>query len=246
MEIHGLNKTTLLDYPGHVACTVFTGHCNMRCPFCHNGDLVLTPGSQPLFPEEEFWAFLNKRKNILEGVAITGGEPTIQADLKDFIGRIKEYGLKVKLDSNGMRPEILRKLIEEKKVDYVAMDIKSSKAHYGESAGLSVFDIGPVEESVSLLMENKVDYEFRTTVLKPLHSAEIFAEIADWIGGCSQYYLQNYVDSHRILRDLLPEEEKAKYPAAFEAFSEEELIAIRDMLRSKGMNVFLRGVEENG
>ena len=244
MEIHGFNKTTLLDYPGHVACTVFTGHCNMRCPFCHNGDLVLTPGSQPAISEEEFFSFLNKRKNILEGVAITGGEPTIQADLPEFIKRIKEYNLEVKLDSNGMRPEILRKLMDENLVDYFAMDIKSSKSGYSYATGIANFDLGPVEESVSLLMENRVPYEFRTTVLKPFHNTEVFEEIAEWIKDCSQYYLQNYVDSHRILKDLLPEEEKRKYPESFEAFKPDELIAVRDMLKEKGMNVFLRGVDE--
>ena len=244
MEIHGFNKTTLLDYPGHVACTVFTGHCNMRCPFCHNGDLVLTPGSQPAISEEEFFSFLNKRKNILEGVAITGGEPTIQADLPEFIKRIKEYNLEVKLDSNGMRPEILRKLMDENLVDYFAMDIKSSKSGYSYATGIANFDLGPVEESVSLLMENRVPYEFRTTVLKPFHNTEVFEEIAEWIRDCSQYYLQNYVDSHRILKDLLPEEEKRKYPESFEAFKPDELIAVRDMLKEKGMNVFLRGVDE--
>ena len=244
MEIHGFNKTTLLDYPGHVACTVFTGHCNMRCPFCHNGDLVLTPGSQPAISEEEFFSFLNKRKNILEGVAITGGEPTIQADLPEFIKRIKEYNLEVKLDSNGMRPEILRKLMDENLVDYFAMDIKSSKSGYSYATGIANFDLGPVEESVSLLMENRVPYEFRTTVLKPFHNTEVFEEIAEWIKDCSQYYLQNYVDSHRILKDLLPEEEKRKYPESFEAFKPDELIAVRDMVKTKGMNVFLRGVDE--
>ena len=244
MVIHGYNKTTLLDYPEHVACTVFTGHCNMRCPFCHNGDLVLTPGSQPAISEEEFFSFLNKRKNILEGVAITGGEPTIQADLPEFIKRIKEFNLEVKLDSNGMRPEILRKLMDENLVDYFAMDIKSSKSGYSYATGIANFDLGPVEESVSLLMENRVPYEFRTTVLKPFHNTEVFEEIAEWIKDCSQYYLQNYVDSHRILKDLLPEEEKRKYPESFEAFKPDELIAVRDMLKEKGMNVFLRGVDE--
>ena len=244
MEIHGFNKTTLLDYPGHVACTVFTGHCNMRCPFCHNGDLVLTPGSQPAISEEEFFSFLNKRKNILEGVAITGGEPTIQADLPEFIKRIKEFNLEVKLDSNGMRPEILRKLMDENLVDYFAMDIKSSKSGYAYATGIANFDLGPVEESVDILMENRVPYEFRTTVLKPFHNKEVFEEIAEWIKDCSQYYLQNYVDSHRILKDLLPEEEKLKYPESFEAFKPDELISVRDMLKEKGMNVFLRGVDE--
>lgn len=245
MEIHGYNKTTLLDYPEHVACTVFTGHCNMRCPFCHNGDLVLIPGSQPLVSEEEFFAFLNKRKNVLEGVAITGGEPTLQKDLGDFIRRIKDLGLQVKLDSNGMRPEMLRPLIEENLVDYLAMDIKSDKAHYAQTVGIPNLDLGPIEESVSLLMENRIPYEFRTTVIKAFHNQEIFAGIADWIGGCEKYFLQSYVDSHRILRDLLPEEEKAKYPEVFEAYTPEEMKAFERYLIGRGMkSVQVRGIAE--
>ena len=125
MEIHGFNKTTLLDFPEHVACTVFTGHCNMRCPFCHNGDLVLMPSSQPTVPEEEFFAFLNKRKNILEGVAITGGEPTLQKDLGEFIRKIKDLGLLVKLDSNGSNPSMIKELYEAGLIDMIAMDIKA-------------------------------------------------------------------------------------------------------------------------
>ncbi len=245
MEIHGFNKTTLLDYPEHVACTVFTGHCNMRCPFCHNGDLVLMPGSQPTVAEEEFFAFLNKRKNVLEGVAITGGEPTLQKDLPDFIARIKEFGLLVKLDSNGMKPEVLRNLIEAGLVDYLAMDIKSDRAHYGECVGIPELDLGPVEESVALLMENKVPYEFRTTVIKQLHNREIFEGIADWIGGCEKYFLQSYVNSHRILKDFLPEEEKAKYPEEFEAYTPEEMKAFEKLLTDRGMkSVHVRGIAE--
>ena len=244
MEIHGFNKTTLLDYPEHVACTVFTGHCNMRCPFCHNGDLVLQPGSQPLVPEEEFFAFLNKRKNILEGVAITGGEPTLQKDLKDFIAKIKDLGLLVKLDSNGMRPQDLKELVASNLIDYLAMDIKSSKEKYGETVGIANFDIKPIEESVDFLMEGRVPYEFRTTVLKPFHTQEVFEGIADWIGGCEKYFLQSYVDSHRLLKDFLPEEEKAKYSVAFEAYTPQEMIAFENYLKSRGMNVKVRGIAE--
>ena len=245
MVIHGYNKTTLLDYPEHVACTVFTGHCNMRCPFCHNGDLVLMPGSQPTVPEEEFFAFLNKRKNILEGVAITGGEPTLQKDLPEFIERIKELGLLVKLDSNGMKPEVLCSLIEKGTVDYLAMDIKSDKAHYGETIGIPDLDLGPVEESVALLMENKVPYEFRTTVIKEFHNKEIFEGIADWIGNCEKYFLQSYVDSHRILKDFLPDEEKLKYPAEFTAYTPEEMKEFENLLISRGMKyVHVRGIAE--
>lgn len=244
MEIHGFNKTTLLDYPEHVACTVFTGHCNMRCPFCHNGDLVLQPGSQPLVPEEEFFAFLNKRKNILEGVAITGGEPTLQKDLKDFIAKIKDLGLLVKLDSNGMRPQDLKELVTANLIDYLAMDIKSSKEKYGETVGIANFDIKPIEESVDFLMEGRVPYEFRTTVLKPFHTQEVFEGIADWIGGCEKYFLQSYVDSHRLLKDFLPEEDKAKYSVAFEAYTPQEMIAFENYLKSRGMNVKFRGIAE--
>ena len=244
MEIHGFNKTTLLDYPEHVACTVFTGHCNMRCPFCHNGDLVLQPGSQPLVPEEEFFAFLNKRKNILEGVAITGGEPTLQKDLKDFIAKIKDLGLLVKLDSNGMRPQDLKELVAANLIDDLAMDIKSSKEKYGETVGIANFDIKPIEESVDFLMEGRVPYEFRTTVLKPFHTQEVFEGIADWIGGCEKYFLQSYVDSHRILKDFLPEEEKAKYAVPFEAYTPQEMIAFENYLKSRGMNVHVRGIAE--
>ena len=244
MEIHGFNKTTLLDYPEHVACTVFTGHCNMRCPFCHNGDLVLQPGSQPLVPEEEFFAFLNKRKNILEGVAITGGEPTLQKDLKDFIAKIKDLGLLVKLDSNGMRPQDLKELVAANLIDYLAMDIKSSKEKYGETVGIANFDIKPIEESVDFLMEGRVPYEFRTTVLKPFHTQEVFEGIADWIGGCEKYFLQSYVDSHRLLKDFLPEEDKAKYSVEFEAYTPQEMIAFENYLKSRGMNVKVRGIAE--
>ena len=244
MEIHGFNKTTLLDYPEHVACTVFTGHCNMRCPFCHNGDLVLMPGSQPTVDVEEFFAFLNKRKNILEGVAITGGEPTLQKDLGDFIHRIKDLGLLVKLDSNGLKPEILRALIDEKAVDYIAMDIKSSRENYARTVGIENLDLGPIEESVSLLMEGRVSYEFRTTVIKQFHDEADFLRIADWIGRCEKYFLQSYVDSHRILKDFLPEEEQAKYPAAFEAYTPEEMKGFESLLRDKGMNVHVRGIAE--
>lgn len=244
MEIHGFNKTTLLDYPEHVACTVFTGHCNMRCPFCHNGDLVLMPGSQPTVEEEEFFAFLNKRKNILEGVAITGGEPTLQKDLGDFIHRIKDMGLLVKLDSNGLKPEVLRTLIEEKAVDYIAMDIKSSRENYARTVGIENLDLGPVEESVALLLEGRVPYEFRTTVIKQFHDEADFLRIADWIGGCEKYFLQSYVDSHRILKDFLPEEERSKYPEEFEPYTPEEMKAFEQLLRDKGMNVHVRGIAE--
>ena len=245
MIIHGLNKTTLLDYPEHVACTVFTGYCNMRCPFCHNGELVLQPEGQPVISEEEFFSFLKKRKNVLEGVAITGGEPTIQADLEDFIKRIREFGLEVKLDSNGLKPDVLRKLIDGKCVNYVAMDIKSDREHYKIATGSPNLDLSAVEESVSLLMENRVPYEFRTTVIRQFHNAQIFENIADWIGGCEKYFLQSYSGAHGILLDYLPEEEKAGYPAGFEAYTPEQMKEFEALLLARGMkSVHVRGIAE--
>lgn len=242
MQIHGLNKTTLLDYPEHVACTVFCGHCNFRCPFCQNADLVLNPASQPCISEEEFWSFLSKRKGMLEGVCITGGEPTLHPDLVDFIARIKAQGLLVKLDTNGYRPEIIKKLMEEKLVDYIAMDLKSSKEGYALSAGLSNFNLSAIETSVDLLMQGNVPYEFRTTVVKELHSRQDFLSIAEWIKGCRAYYLQSYTESGAILQYVLPETERLLSAKQLTAYSPEELKSVVNLLNENGVNAKLRGL----
>ena len=202
MIIHGLNKTTLLDFPEHIACTVFTGQCNFRCPFCHNGELVLCPNSQPVIPEEDFFDFLTKRGARLEGVAITGGEPTMQPDLIDFIYKIKERGLLVKLDTNGTRPDIIKDLINKSLVDYFAIDIKSSKTGYSKACGIPNMDISKIEESVHILMNGNIPYEFRTTVSKELHGEEEFRGIAEWIKGCNAYYLQSFIPSNALLLDM--------------------------------------------
>ena len=242
MEIHGLNKTTLLDYPEHVACTVFTGHCNFRCPFCQNGDLVLNPSSQPCIPEEEFWSFLGKRRGMLEGVCITGGEPTLHKDLISFISRIKEQGLLVKLDTNGYRPEVLRELISRNLIDYVAMDLKSSKEGYASAAGLRIFDISAIEASVVLLMEGRIPYEFRTTVVKELHGMNDFASIAEWIIGCRAYYLQSYTESDSILQFALPAEERILNATSLTPYTPEELKSIVSLLNERGVPAKLRGI----
>ncbi len=242
MQIHGLNKTTLLDYPEHVACTVFCGHCNFRCPFCQNADLVLNPASQPCIPEEEFWSFLSKRKGMLEGVCITGGEPTLHPDLVDFIARIKAQGLLVKLDTNGYRPEIIKKLMEEKLVDYIAMDLKSSKDGYALSSGLNNLNLSAVETSVDLLMQGNVPYEFRTTVVKELHSRQDFLSIAEWIKGCRAYYLQSYKESGAILQYALPESERLLPATQLTAYSPEELKSVVTLLNEKGVPAKLRGI----
>lgn len=242
MQIHGLNKTTLLDYPEHVACTVFCGHCNFRCPFCQNSDLVLDPMSQPCIPEEEFWSFLSKRKGMLEGVCITGGEPTLHNDLPDFIARIKEHALLVKLDTNGYRPEVLEALIQNHLIDYVAMDLKSSKEGYSLAAGLANFDISAIEASVRLLMTGKIPYEFRTTVVRELHSREDFASIAEWIKGCRAYYLQSYTESSSVLQYALSPEKRILKNAQLTPYTPEELKSVVAFFNSNGVPAQLRGI----
>ena len=199
MKIHGLQKMTLLDYPGKVACTVFLGGCDLRCPFCHNAELI--DGSAPaMMEEEELLAFLKKRQGLLEGVAVTGGEPLLRGDdLLRLAEKIRELGYPLKLDTNGTHPERLRKIIDGGLVSYVAMDIKNSPEKYAETCGLSQMDLAPVLESVSLLMEGRTDYEFRTTTMAELHDAESFRKIGEWIRGAKRYYLQKFTD-----RDTVP------------------------------------------
>ncbi len=210
MEIHGLNKLTLLDYPSQTACTVFTGGCNFRCPFCHNRSLVLNPASQPLIDEGQFFSFLKKRKGVLDGVCITGGEPTCQADLFDFIKKIKELGYLVKLDTNGSHPLILKKLIDARLLDYVAMDIKNCLRLYPLSVGIETFDVKPIKESASLLLSNIVDYEFRTTVVEEFNTTESFIEISEWLSGAKKYFLQAFKDSGDLINNTLHAVDKEK------------------------------------
>ena len=211
MLIKGLQKTTLLDFPGKVACTVFTGGCNFRCPFCHNASLVCDPNSADTVSEESFFSFLSKRKGILDGVCITGGEPMLMPDLESFCQRIKDMGFAVKLDTNGSYPARLRSLIEKGLVDYVAMDVKNSLAAYAETVGLSSFPTG-VEESMDLLMNGTLPFEFRTTIVRELHSAERIEALAKRIRGCERYFLQLFTDSGDLLSDGLsaPTEETAR------------------------------------
>jgi pyruvate formate lyase activating enzyme len=190
MILGGFQKLTLIDYPGKIATTVFTVGCSFRCPFCHNPELVLGTGIKNNL-ENEFFEFLEKRKGKLEGVCITGGEPTIQSDLIDFIGKIKELGFFVKLDTNGSRPDILRRIIREGLVDFIAMDIKDSPEKYrGTSGGRS--DLERIKLSVDMIMNSKIPYEFRTTVVPGIHSEEDFDKIGEWIKGAKTYYLQIY------------------------------------------------------
>lgn len=200
MPINGFNKTTLLDYPGKIAATIFLGGCNFRCPFCHNSGLVLSPASQPVIAQEEVLKVLKKRQGILEGICITGGEPTLDKDLFCLIDRIKELGYPVKLDTNGSHPWVLKKLVKNKMIDMVAMDIKSSKESYAKISGVKNLDLTPICESVDFLMSGQLPYEFRTTVVRELHTAEDFHSISRWLAGCSAYYLQAYKNSPEVIR----------------------------------------------
>lgn len=198
MRIQGFQKLTLLDYPGLVAATVFTPGCNFRCPFCHNAGLVL-PEGEPLLDTAEVLESLRKRKGLLDGVAVTGGEPLLQPGLEDFLKELRDMGYKIKLDTNGSFPQRLRSLVEQGLCDRVAMDIKNSPAKYAETIGVPGFDLGPVKESAAFLMEDRVEFEFRTTVVKPLHEASDFEEIGRWLTGNENYYLQQFRDSGALL-----------------------------------------------
>lgn len=232
MTIHGFNKTTLLDYPKHLAATIFLGNCNFRCPFCHNSSLVLSCLSQPTIPEDEVLSTLSNRKNILEGVCITGGEPTVSPELPEFIRKIKRLGLKVKLDTNGSNPTMLSKLYQEGLLDYVAMDIKNSKEHYEKTTGVNHLSIQPIETSTALIMSHDVPYEFRTTVVSELHTDDDFIAIGKWLQGATNYYLQSFKDNKDILVKGL------------HAPTLKDLTRYKDLVTPYFKQVHLRGVEE--
>ncbi len=210
MLIGGYQKLTLIDYPGKIAATVFTVGCNFRCPFCHNPELVkpVTYNPQPNTLEKEFFVFLKKRRGQLEGICITGGEPTIQPDLINFIKKIKKLGFLVKLDSNGTRPDVLRKVIAGKLVDFIAMDIKNTLKKYAETCGSKV-DIERIKLSVDLIRNSRLPYEFRTTAVPGLHTKKDFEEITKWLKGADSYYLQEYRE-FRILDPKLKKKTKGK------------------------------------
>ncbi len=198
MKIHGLQKLTLLDYPGKTACTVFLGGCDLRCPYCHNAEL-LDGSADALMEEDELLAFLETRRGLLDGVAVTGGEPLLRPELPELLARIRERGFAVKLDTNGTHPEALRRVVEAGLVDYAAMDVKNSPARYAETVGVPDFDLAPVRESAAFLLSGAVEYEFRTTVVRELHDEESFEEIGRWLRGAARCFLQPFAD-----RDSVP------------------------------------------
>lgn len=230
MTIAGLQKLTLLDFPGKLACTVFLAGCNFRCPFCYNAPLVFGEEAACLnLPEEEFFAFLESRKGILEGVCITGGEPLMR-DLTDFIKRIRALGFAVKLDTNGAYPARLRALIEEGLLDYVAMDVKNALAWYAETVGIPAFDTAPVAESIALLKEKRVPFEFRTTVSRELHPSERMEALSELVSGAERYFIQNYNPQGDHIGAILT------------PYNKEELEAFLPLFASCVGEVSLRGI----
>lgn len=229
MNIKGLQKTTLLDFPEKLACTVFTGGCNFRCPFCHNASLVLRAGEVDSISEEEFFTYISKRKGMLDGVCITGGEPLLCPDIEDFIKKIRSYGMLVKLDTNGTFPQKLKSLLEQGLLDYVAMDIKNSKEKYAATAGVDKFP-HEIEESIDLIIEKAPDYEFRTTVVRELHDASDILDIAKRIKNAKKYFLQSYVDSGDTIDQ------------GFSAYSAEEMLEILENTKKILPITILRGI----
>ena len=199
MNIAGLQKMTLLDYPGKVAATVFLGGCNFRCPYCHNASLVFNNDRTASIPSEEFFAFLQKRKGLLDGICVSGGEPLVHNNPEPFFAQIKDLGFSVKLDTNGGYPQKLQALVEKHLVDYVAMDVKNTPERYMETAGIQWPMVARIKESVAYLLSGPVPYEFRTTVVKSLHTLEDMVSIGQWIQGAPRYYLQNFRDSDDVL-----------------------------------------------
>ena len=230
MNIQGFQKLTMLDFPGRTACTLFTGGCNLRCPFCHNVPLVLDPNGETPFSDDEIFSFLEKRRGTLDGVAITGGEPLLQKDITRFCEKVKKTGFSVKLDTNGSFPDKLRELIENGLVDYIAMDIKNCKEKYALTCGREQLDIAPFEKSVELLKDGGTEYEFRTTVVREYHTLEDIERIGEWIKGAPRYYLQAFKDS-----GILSEESSHAVP-------EEEMVKMKEAAAKYVKLVDLRGI----
>lgn len=227
MNIAGVQKVTLLDFPGRVACEIFTQGCNFACPFCQNSSLIPITNTKE-FSEEEVFEYLNLRKKILDGVVITGGEPTVQKDIKEFIKKIKELGLLVKLDTNGSNPKMLQELINDELVDYVAMDIKNIFSKYNITAGKKVI-LDNIKKSINILKNSKIEYEFRTTIVKELHKIDDIVSICKLVGD-AKYYLQNFEDSDDVIDHSL------------HGFSHEELLFINNYLKDLFPNVEIRAL----
>lgn len=230
MVISGMEKLTLLDYPGKTACLIFTQGCNFRCPFCHNKDLLGNCKKEGIIKEEEVFAYLEKRKGLIDGVCISGGEPLLQPDIESFIAKVKEMGYMVKLDTNGSNPKMLDTLIQKGYIDYVAMDVKNDFLNYEKTSGIERINMYNIERSIQIIENSKVEYEFRTTVVKELHTFKQLEKICKYIGPNARYYIQNYRDCDTVLEKGLS------------GFEEEELLQIKQKLNKIYPNVMVRGI----
>ena len=230
MRISGLQKLSMVDFPQKIAATVFTGGCNWRCPFCHNTPLVLLSDETPTLSQESVLSFLASRRGLLDGVVLSGGEPLLQPGVTDFLAEVHALGFAIKVDTNGCYPKVLSDILQRGLADYIAMDIKNSPQRYGETVGVPGFDLTPVQESIDLLRTAGIPYEFRTTLVRELHTTQDLEAIGRWVGGAPQYFLQQFVDSGNILAD------------GFHAFSEEEMHAMAEVLRPFFPVVAVRGV----
>ena len=230
MQICGLQKLAMVDYPGKLAATVFTGGCNLRCPFCHNAELVLRPAAIEPLSESSVLDFLARRKGLLDGVVLSGGEPLLQPDAAAFLEKVRQLGFSVKLDTNGFYPEALASILEAGLVDYVAMDIKNCLPKYPQTCGIPDLDTEPVQESVRILQKSGVDFEFRTTLVRELHTAADIRAIGHWLEGSPRYFLQNFVDSGGCIRP------------GYHGFTPDELQEFAELARPFFGHVELRGI----
>ena len=230
MIINGFLKMTLLDFPGHVACTLFTAGCNMRCPFCHNASLVTRIHPEETIAREDIIDFLKKRQGLLDGVAISGGEPLLHDDLADFIREVRALGYTIKLDTNGTFPDKLAALIESDQIDYVAMDLKNCFEKYAETVGIPSLDITPIKESIRILMKKKVTYEFRTTVVRQFHDIDSIKKAASQITGADRYFLQAFTDSGNLIGENMT------------GVPKEEMLQMAQAAKQYIPNVSIRGI----
>ena len=230
MRICGLQKLSMVDYPGMLAATVFTGGCNLRCPFCHNALLVTRLQKSPVLNTDDVLAFLASRRGFLDGVVLSGGEPLMQPDSVDFLTQVRELGFLIKVDTNGCYPHVLREILDKQLADYVAMDIKNSPDKYAQTVGIPNFPLDNVNRSIALLQSSGIDYEFRTTVVREFHTADDIAAIAQWVSGAPHYYLQNFEDSGNLISQGL------------HGFSPDELQIMADSALKHLKNVQIRGL----